>query len=89
MSEFPKHSSGVDTSTESTIASGGVIENYVDPCGNEHGPAIEIGGGETFGDVFGSLSAYNSNLEEGETSYMLSSGAAVTVGASGGWLMGK
>ena len=89
MSEFPKHSSGVDTSTESTIASGGVIENYVDPCGNEHGPAIEIGGGETFGDVFGSLSAYNNNLEKGETSYMLSSGAAVTVGASGGWLMGK
>jgi len=89
MSEFPKHSSGVDASNESTIAGGGVIENYVDPCGNEHGPAIEIGGGETFGDVFGSLAAYNSDLGDGETSYMLSSGAAVTVGASGGWLMGK
>jgi len=88
MSSFPKHSGGIDADAMSTITGGGVIENYVDPCGNEHGPAIEIGGGETFGDVFGSLVAYNNNRGEGETKYMLSSGAAVTVGASGGWLMG-
>lgn len=101
MREFPKHSSGVDAPAkinrvggESLISAtitdtAGIMENYADACGNEYGPAIEIGGGETWGDVFGSLATYNGNRGEGQTKYMLSSGAAVTVGASGGWLMGK
>lgn len=89
MSDFPKHSSGVSSSAPSAITeTGGIIENYVDACGTKHGPVMEIGGGETWGDVFQSLAAYNSNRGEDETKYMLSSGAAVTVGASGGWLMG-
>ena len=101
MREFPMHSGGVDAPAKISRVGGeslmsatitdmaGIMENYVDACGNEYGPAIEIGGGETWGDVFGSLATYNSNRGEGQTKYMLSSGAAVTVGASGGWLMGK
>jgi len=56
----------------------GVIMNYTS-CGTEHGPALKVGGGEKFGQVFGALAP---------SGYMLSSGAAVTVGAAGGWLQG-
>jgi len=67
MSNFPKRSTG------------GVIENF-HSCGTNHGPALNVGGGETWGDVFNALIA--------DGRYMASSGAAVTVGGSGGWLQG-
>lgn len=57
----------------------GVKENTV-ICDKDHGPTIKVGGGETFGMVF-------AELAKGKK-YLLSSGAAVTVGASGGWLGG-
>lgn len=68
MSYFPKYSEE------------GVVENYTDSCGTAHGPVIKVGGGETWGNVFGALAANGK--------YMMSSGAAVVVGASGGWLQG-
>ena len=57
----------------------GIIENFK-PCSTSHGPALKIGGGETWGQVFEAL------VVDGR--YMMSSGAAVTVGGSGGWLQG-
>lgn len=58
----------------------GVVETFTDSCGTDHGPVLKVGGGETWGDVFNALAA--------DGKYMASSGAAVTVGASGGWLQG-
>jgi len=58
----------------------GVVESYNDSCGTNHGPVLKVGGGETWGNIFKALAANGK--------YMASSGAAVTVGASGGWLQG-
>ena len=57
----------------------GVLESKV-ICGVDEGPVLRVGGGETWGNVFSALAAGGK--------YMMSSGAAVTVGASGGWLQG-
>jgi hypothetical protein len=57
----------------------GIIEDFR-ACGSSHGPALKVGGGETWGQVFGVLAA--------DRRYMMSSGAAVTVGGAGGWLQG-
>ena len=53
----------------------GVVESFVDSCGEDRGPAIKVGGGETFGNLFGALAA--------DGRFVASSGAAVTVGAAG------
>eukprot|EP00812_Abedinium_dasypus_P012894 NODE_63_length_2289_cov_344.195613.p1 GENE.NODE_63_length_2289_cov_344.195613~~NODE_63_length_2289_cov_344.195613.p1 ORF type:complete len:642 (-),score=135.52 NODE_63_length_2289_cov_344.195613:278-2203(-) len=58
----------------------GVDESFTDSCGTAYDAVLRIGGGEAFGNVFAALA------DDGR--YMLSSGAAVPVGASGGWLQG-
>ena len=57
----------------------GIIEDFT-ACDKHHGPALKVGGGEVWGQVFAAL------VEDNR--FMMSSGAAVTVGGSGGWLQG-
>lgn len=58
----------------------GVEDNFVDSCGTSQGAVLKVGGGEAWGEVFSALTT--------DGRYEASSGAAVTVGASGGWLQG-
>ena len=58
----------------------GVTEGFKDSCDTAHAAVLKVGGGETWGGVFNALAA--------DGRFEASSGAAVTVGASGGWLQG-
>jgi len=57
-----------------------VTEGFKDSCDTAHAAVLKVGGGETWGGVFNALAA--------DGRFEASSGAAVTVGASGGWLQG-